>query len=210
MCQIWNSFIKVNILIYPLRWYIALSSCYAAFSRIMLHGYITQCTNNSCEAKLVAQLQHFVSKQCMNISGLWDSLIELLVTSWLVRSIHDIYLLWDSQKRQQFISLPWVGHKKITQIMDEIERSKSNQLWRLLHWFWISWVGKKVAKLIADYIESQEHPITYNILKLTVTKAALTELYGIWEVIAEAFEERVVANEQLLWSFQYHRLAQTL
>jgi len=165
------------------------------------------CLNEWCNAKIIAQLQHFVSKQCMDISWLWDSLIELLVTSWLVSTIEDIYALEEPKNKQHLMTLPWVGHKKVTQILEEISLSKKQPLRRLFHWFGILWVGKKVAKIIAEYIEQWIKEWTYNTLILLLKKENLSELYWIWTVIAESVEKRFIKNKSLvtytlwLWFF---------
>ena len=163
------------------------------------------CPNNECKDKKVAQLQHFVSKQCMNISWLWDAFIEVLLNVWLVVSIPDIYLLKESNKRQQLLALPWIWHKKTDQILNEIEVSLSQPLWRKIHWLWILWVWKKIAKSIADYLQSNSvwDAITLVQLQSLLKKELLNEVFWIWEVIAVAVEERVECNllllETLIW-----------
>lgn len=107
------------------------------------------CPSENCPAKIKEQLKHFVSKQCMNIDGLGDQVTALFVETKLIKNIADIYRLGDTDKRMQLRALPWLWSKKITQILAEIEKSKTNPLWRLLHGFGISYVGKKVAKMLA-------------------------------------------------------------
>lgn len=156
------------------------------------------CRNDDCPAKKIAQLQHFVSKQCMNITGLWDSLVELLCTTWLLTSVPDIYTLHKENHKQQLLALPGVWHKKVTQILEEIQQSLSQPLRRLLHGLWIVWVGKKVAKSLADHFNTHE---TLPIQEV-FSKENLAEIFWIWEVIAENVEKRFFEHIKLVNELQ--------
>ena len=64
------------------------------------------CPSDTCPAKIKEQLKHFVSKSCMNIDGLGEQVIELLLETKLIKNIVDIYRLNDSGKRMQLRALP--------------------------------------------------------------------------------------------------------
>ncbi|MBP7848048.1 hypothetical protein KA013_02395 [Patescibacteria group bacterium] len=64
------------------------------------------CTNPVCDAQVKEKLKHFVAKGCMNISGLGESIIELLVDAKLLSSYVDLYNLYLPEKRLQMASLP--------------------------------------------------------------------------------------------------------
>ena len=64
------------------------------------------CPNDACPARVKEQLKHFVSKSCMNIDGLGEQVIELLLETQLIKNIVDIYRLHETHKRMQLRALP--------------------------------------------------------------------------------------------------------
>jgi len=154
------------------------------------------CTNDACSWKIVGQLQHFVGKQSMNIQWLWDSLIEQLVTSWMVHTITDLYALVSDDERiknkQQLSTMPGLWEKKIQALFEEIKSSKGNPLRRLLHGLWIRWVWKKVATTIADYIQSAFQDwtmISWKWLQEILKGELLQELFWIGKILARDIEK---------------------
>lgn len=109
------------------------------------------CLNTSCEARLIQQLQHFVSKNCLNINWLWDSIIELMVGNGVINNISDLYTL--SDKVIELRSLQGMWDKKISTILDELELSKTKELWRWIHWFGIKFVGKKISQDLVKWMK---------------------------------------------------------
>lgn len=145
------------------------------------------CPNVDCRAKRQAQLKHFVSKSCMDIDGLGDRLIDLLVEVWLVDSYVDLYRLAESNRRSQLQSLPGIGHKKTQQVLTQLEESKSRPLWRILHAISIPYVGKKMAQTLSSYIANRsETPDLGEVIRLCTDRDGLLEIYGLGKQTVEA------------------------
>ena len=104
-----------------------------------------RCTNNSCPAQLLRNLEHFVSKGAMNIDGLGRSIIKLLCDNRLVKDVTDIYKL----KVYDLEPLERMGTKSAQNLISAIEFSKQNELDRLIYALGIRQVGDKAAKVLA-------------------------------------------------------------
>jgi len=112
------------------------------------------CHNDYCDAKLIEQLIHFSSRKAMNIEGLGDRIIEQFYNDGLLKSISDIYRLKDHYK--DLIVKEGFGTKSIDKLLENIERSKENNLEKLLFGLGIRHVGEKVSKVIANTYRNLE------------------------------------------------------
>ena len=110
------------------------------------------CSNVNCPAQIKEKLKHFVSKQAMDIAGLGDKLIDLLVDAGLVHHYADIYKLKEPVNKAKLLSLPLMGPKRVEDLLKEIEESKYRPLWRLINALWIRYVGSKTSKLLEEAI----------------------------------------------------------
>jgi DNA ligase (NAD+) len=113
---------------------------------------VWRCENSSCPARLMRSLDHFVSRGAMNIEGLGEVLIRQLVEKGLVRSAADIYGL----TAETLEALDRMGQKSAAKLMAQIERSKANDIWRLLNALGIRHVGERGAQVLADHFGSIE------------------------------------------------------
>ena len=104
----------------------------------------TRCTNPECPAQLLRHLIHFSSRDAMDIEGLGPAVIEQLVKNELVASPADLYLLTE----QQLTDLERMGKKSAENLVRAIERSKNNDLYRLIYALGIPHIGLKAAKLL--------------------------------------------------------------
>jgi DNA ligase (NAD+) len=111
---------------------------------------VWRCENSSCPAKLTRGLEHFASRGAMNIEGLGESLIAQLTTSGLVASIADVYGL----TQETLEGLERMGKKSAANVLREIDKSKSNDVWRLLYGLGIRHVGERGAQVLADHFGS--------------------------------------------------------
>jgi len=109
-----------------------------------------RCTGAECPAQLIRNIAHFVSRDAMNIEGLGPRVIEQLVSEKILRSSADLYYL-DSER---LMKLERFGKKSVSNLLTQIERSKGNDLSRLLFAFGIRHIGQKAAKLIAKEFKS--------------------------------------------------------
>jgi DNA ligase (NAD+) len=104
-----------------------------------------RCTNASCPAQLARGIEHFASKDAMNIDGLGPQIIELLIDNGLIHDCADLYTLKSEDVRE----LDRMGEKSAKNLTDAIERSKSAGLERLLCALGISNVGEVAATALA-------------------------------------------------------------
>lgn len=105
----------------------------------------TRCTNPECPAQLLRHLIHFASRDAMDIEGLGPAVIEQLAGQKLLASPADLYAL----KQPQLLELERMGEKSSQNLLDAIERSKQNDLYRLVFALGIPHVGLKAAKLLS-------------------------------------------------------------
>jgi DNA ligase (NAD+) len=129
---------------------------------------ISRCTNPSCPAKLRESLLHFASRRAMNIEGLGDALVDLLMAVALVKNIPDIYSL----KYEDLVKLERMGPKSSQNLLDEIEKSKHRDLDRLIYALGIRHVGERTAQALATHFKSLDR----------LAKATLEELTQVEDV----------------------------
>jgi DNA ligase (NAD+) len=105
-----------------------------------------RCVGDSCPAQLAGRLAHFASRTAMDIRGLGDELIALLVESKLVKAISDLYVL----TAHQLASLPRMGEKSAQNLIDAIDKSRKTTLRRFVLALGIRHVGEATAKALAQ------------------------------------------------------------
>ena len=104
-----------------------------------------RCMGAECPAKLYRNLVHFVSREAMNIDGLGENIIDQLMDRKLISNIADIYnLTFDDIK-----TLKKNGTKFATNLVNAIENSKQNDLYRLITALGIMHIGGKASKVLA-------------------------------------------------------------
>ena len=142
-----------------------------------------RCVNSACPAQLKESLLHFASRRAMNINGLGESLVDQLVDQGLVHDVADLYSLTE----EQLMSLERMGAKSAQNLLSEIEKSKSNELARVIYAIGIRFVGERTAQLLADHFGSLDR----------LERATAEELYEVEEIgpkvaqsIVEFFREK--------------------
>lgn len=108
-------------------------------------GAHIRCTGAECPAQLLRNLAHFASRDAMDIDGLGIAVVENLVGAGLVKTPGDLYFLEEEPVAQ----LERMGKKSAQNLLEAIQRSKQNDLSRLLYAFGIRQVGQKAAKVLA-------------------------------------------------------------
>ena len=141
-----------------------------------------RCTGTECPAKLYRNLVHFVSREAMNIDGLGENIIEQLLNEKLISNIADIYNL----SFEDISSLKKNGTKFATNLINAIENSKQNDLYRLLTALGINHIGAKASKVLAKKFKTIDN----------LSNASYEELSEIADIgpimaksIVEFFEE---------------------
>lgn len=114
-----------------------------------------KCINISCPAQIRRGIIHFVSRDAMNIDGMGESIITTLLDNGIIKDISDLYYM-DYEK---IVTLDRMGEKSVSNLMNAIEKSKANELWRLINGLGIKFVGVKGAKLLANRFSSMDEII---------------------------------------------------
>lgn len=114
-----------------------------------------KCINISCPAQIRRGIIHFVSRDAMNIDGMGESIITTLLDNGIINDISDLYYM-DFEK---IVTLDRMGEKSVSNLMNAIEKSKTNELWRLINGLGIKFVGVKGAKLLANRFSSMDEII---------------------------------------------------
>lgn len=112
----------------------------------------SRCTGAECPAQLLRHLIHFVSKDAMDIEGLGPSILEKLLEKNLIKGVADIYTL--SEKRDQLMSLEGFKKKSVDNLLQAIDKSKSNSIERLITAFGIRNIGVRAANILANNFDS--------------------------------------------------------
>jgi DNA ligase (NAD+) len=106
-----------------------------------------RCVNAQCPAQLKRRIEHYASRGAMDIEGLGEAMVEQLVTRNLVHDVSGIYRLTS----EDLLGLERMGEKSVAKLIDAIERSKAQPLWRLLFGIGILHVGVSAARALADH-----------------------------------------------------------
>ena len=113
---------------------------------------VWRCENTSCPAKLQRGLEHFASRGAMNIEGLGESLVAQVINAGLVHDYADVYAL--TAERLQ--GLERMGKKSAAKLMLQIEKSRGNELWRLIYGLGIRHVGERASQVLARAFGSMD------------------------------------------------------
>ena len=122
-----------------------------------------RCVNPECPAQLLRNLIHFCSRDAMDIEGMGDAVLEKLVSNGFLTKASDIYTL----KKEDFMTLEGFKDKSSQNLVDAIEKSKNNDLSKLIFALGIRHVGQKAGKILADYFETMENLTNADIEVLT-------------------------------------------
>ncbi len=149
-------------------------SCGEKVSRDKDGGAAVRCTNSACPSQRLRILEHFASKDAMNIEGLGPQIVELLVSAGLISDFADLYDL----KVSQIETLERMGKKSAENLISAIERSKSAGLERLIYALGIRNIGTVAATALAKRYGSLE-------ALFKATKEELCEIEDFGEITAD-------------------------
>ena len=138
-------------------------------------GAHVRCTGAECPAQLLRNLAHFASRDAMDIEGLGIAVVENLVNAQLVRTPGDLYFL----KEEDVSKLERMGKKSAQKLLAALEKSKSQDLSRLIYAFGIRQVGQKAGKILAARFRTLE-------ALQNATLEELTKIDDIGEVTAQS------------------------
>ncbi|BAZ00289.1 DNA ligase, NAD-dependent [Tolypothrix tenuis PCC 7101] len=154
---------------------------------------VTRCVNASCAAILKGAIEHWVSRDALDIKGMGEKLVHQLVDKGLVHSVADLYDLTE----EKLYALERMGQKSAQKLIDAIAQSK-NQPWsRVLYGLGIRHVGSVNAQLLTEKFSDVE--------KITQARQSdIAGIYGIGVEIAESVHQwfQIDANQTLISRLQ--------
>lgn len=137
-----------------------------------------RCTNPECPAQVLRLIIHFCSRDAMDIEGLGEAILEVFSEKGMIRDVADIYSL----KAEDIAGLEGLGEKSAKNILEAIEKSKKNDLSKLIFALGISHIGEKAAKLLSVHFGTLER-IT------EAPKEEILEIEGFGSIMADAVTE---------------------
>ena len=136
---------------------------------------VIRCTNAECPAQILRHLIHFTSRDAMDIEGLGPAVLEQLLNAGLISDIVDLYCL-DYDRVAQ---LERTGEKSVQNLKNAIEKSKENDLSKLLFAFGIRHIGAKAGKLLSEHFGDID-------AILNATKEDFENIEGFGEILAQS------------------------
>lgn len=143
-----------------------------------------RCVNPDCPAQRLRKLIHFCSRDAMDIEGLGSAVLEQLVNEKLISRPSDIYKL----NPMDLVALERMGEKSTFNLLDAIEKSKENDLYKLIFALGIHHIGLKAAKLLANRFGTMQ-------MLLDATKEDITSIDGIGDVMADTLLKTLALPE---------------
>ncbi len=124
-----------------------------------------RCINEKCPAKLRRGIIHFVSRAAMDIDGMGERQVEQLIRNEMILDFADLYYL--HEKRDRLLLLERMGEKSVDNLLASIEKSKANDLSRLISGFGISLIGERAASTLASHFGNLDSIMEADILALS-------------------------------------------
>ena len=137
-------------------------------------GAALRCTGAECPAQLLRNITHFASRDAMDIEGLGPAVVQQLVDNGLIRNAADLYSLHAAEVAK----LDRMGAKSAENLIRAIEKSKANDLSKLIYGLGIRQVGEKAAKVLASHFR------TFDALD-AATAEELTEIDDVGAITAQ-------------------------
>ncbi|WP_066359164.1 NAD-dependent DNA ligase LigA [Aliarcobacter cryaerophilus] len=159
--------------------------CPDCSSELLIEDIMIKCQNLDCPSRVVNSIIYFASKNCLNIDGLGDKIVELLVNE---KKIFDILGLY-SLKYEDLENIEGFKEKKINNLLNAIENSKNSELYRVLTALGIEHIGEVASKSICS---------KFGLDLVDVSFEDLISIDGIGEQMANSFLEFFRVNRQFV------------
>ncbi len=137
---------------------------------------VKRCINNRCKALIKGRIEHFISKNCMDIDGFGIKLVEQLVDGNLVENFADIYKL----TIEKLIKLDRMAEKSAFNIINSIDVSKFTSMSRFVHGLGIRNVGLNASKILEKYFDGDLNKLIQS------NEIELMSIHEIGDVMAES------------------------
>lgn len=158
--------------------------CPSCHSTLVKEEVFWRCVNVNCKEQIIRRLIYFASKPAMNIEFLGERSIQTFFEQQLISSISDIYLL--KEKKDQLLSLPAWQEVSVEKLLAEIEKSKQNDVYRLILGLGIRQVGEVLAKQLAKQYETldrlQQATLEELMLLEDIGEITATEIYTFFQL----------------------------
>lgn len=134
-----------------------------------------RCINPECPAQLLRNLIHYCSRDAMDIEGLGPSIIETFVNEGMIKTVTDIYRL----DKEKIASLDGFQQTSANNIIDSVNKSKNNDLSKLIFAFGIRHIGAKAAKLLSDEFKNIDN-------LMNASLEAICDIDGFGDIMAKS------------------------
>ncbi|HSL88394.1 MAG TPA: NAD-dependent DNA ligase LigA [Ignavibacteriaceae bacterium] len=138
------------------------------------------CENPECPAQIRGRLIHFASRGAMDIEGLGEALIDLFVENGFLKTFTDIYEL--KKRRNELIQIERLGEKSVDNLLNSIEKSKSQPFHKVLFALGIRYVGAGAAKKLTDHFGAIDKIIS-------ATEDQISEIHEIGPSISKSLKQ---------------------
>ncbi|MBL3519972.1 NAD-dependent DNA ligase LigA [Arcobacter lanthieri] len=159
--------------------------CPDCSSELLVEDIMIKCQNLDCPSRVVNSIIYFASKNCMNIDGLGDKIVEQLVREKKIFDILDLYSL----KYEDLEALEGFREKKINNILNAIKNTKGSELHRVINALGIEHIGEVASKQIC---------FEFGLNIVDVTYEELIKLDGIGEQMANSILEFMRVNKDIV------------
>jgi DNA ligase (NAD+) len=159
--------------------------CPTCNTELLDEGILIKCQNLDCPDRVVNSIIYFASKNCMNIDGLGNKIVELLVKEKKIKDILDLYSL----QYDDLVGLESFKEKKINNLLQAINNTKGVELHRLINALGIEHIGEVASKLIVEKFGA-------NILDVEFD--SMIEIEGFGEQMVNSYLEFVRVNRELM------------
>jgi DNA ligase (NAD+) len=157
--------------------------CPECGSELLDEGALIKCQNLSCPARVVNSIIYFASRQCMNIDGLGEKIVEQLYREKILSDIEDLYRL----DKRTLLRLEGFKEKKAENLIRAIDASRGAECWRFVNGLGIEHIGEVASKKICD---------SFGTDILDVDRDALLSIDGFGNEMAESYLEFMRVNEE--------------
>ncbi len=150
-----------------------------------------RCTNPLCRAQLTRSIEHFVSRDAMDIEGMGPSVVDKLMDAGLIENCADLYSL----KEEDIAALDKMGKKSAQNLVSALEKSKGNDMYRLLFGLGIRHIGLTAAKNISKAVGSFEKLFEISIEELCTIEDVGTKMaQSITEFFAQPSTKELISS----------------
>lgn len=134
-----------------------------------------RCVNPDCPSQLLRTLIHFCSRDAMDIEGFGEAVLEAVVNKGLVHTAADLYHL----EKDEIASIERMGEKSADNLISAVEKSKGNDLSKLIYAMGIRHIGQKAASLLSEHFKNIDALIS-------ASEEEICEIDGFGEIMAKS------------------------